>query len=88
MGAVNDKDISGMVALLPRNASYYACAAKIPRALNAEAFCNILVKNKLNATPFSSVEEAYLSAQQTAGTNDMILITGSFFVIAEVLEIL
>ena len=34
-GVVSDKDITGMLKLLPKNATYYFCNANLPRAMNA-----------------------------------------------------
>ena len=37
MGVVNDKDISKILAMLPKNAIYYFCKPDIPRGLDAES---------------------------------------------------
>ena len=35
-GVVNDKDLSSIVDLLPKKATYYFCKPNIPRGLDAE----------------------------------------------------
>jgi len=36
LGVVNDKDLTKILKLLPKDATYYFCKATIPRALNEE----------------------------------------------------
>jgi dihydrofolate synthase/folylpolyglutamate synthase len=40
LGMVNDKDITTILSMLPKDARYYFCQASIPRALNAEELAN------------------------------------------------
>ncbi len=83
LGMVNDKDITTILALLPKNASYYYCKANIPRALNAE---NLALQAKnlgLSGKIFTSVVEALKAAKSAAKSDDMVLIGGSTFTVAE-----
>ncbi len=36
IGVVNDKDLGKILAMLPKNASYYFCTFDLPRAMSAE----------------------------------------------------
>jgi dihydrofolate synthase/folylpolyglutamate synthase len=85
LGMVNDKDISGILSLLPNNATYYFCRADIPRAMDAEELKVKAAAHYLSGKAFPSVKEALKTAQSNAEENDLIFIGGSTFVVAEVL---
>ncbi|WP_423128795.1 bifunctional folylpolyglutamate synthase/dihydrofolate synthase [Gaoshiqia sp. Z1-71] len=83
LGMVNDKDIDGVLKLLPREAAYYFTQADIPRALDAD-----LLKAKAEATGLSGrvilpVKEAVNEAIRNAGQNDVVFVGGSTFVVAD-----
>lgn len=84
LGVVNDKDITNILQLLPKNATYYFCQANIPRALEVSVLAEKATAVGLLGTTFPSVEAAYQAAQKNATAQDMIFIGGSTFVVAEV----
>lgn len=84
LGVVNDKDIANILQLLPKNATYYFCQAKIPRALEVDILAEKATAVGLSGTAFPTVEAAYQAAQKNATAQDMIFIGGSTFVVAEV----
>lgn len=84
LGVVNDKDIANILQLLPKNATYYYCQAKIPRALEVSILTEKAAAVGLSGTAFPTVEAAYQAAQKNATAQDMIFIGGSTFVVAEV----
>ena len=84
LGTVNDKDVDGMLALLPQRATYYFCKADIPRGLAATELQQRAAVRGLHGTPFHSVQAALAAAQQAAAKDDLVLVTGSAFVVAEV----
>jgi len=84
-GTVGDKDISANLASLPKKATYYFCKADIPRALDAEELKKQAAKYKLKGEAYPSVNKALKAAQKQAGKNDLILVAGSVFVVAEVI---
>lgn len=84
-GSVNDKDIGRALAELPREALYYFCKADIPRGLDAQALLGRAAQHELNGEAYASVSEALKAARVAASEDDLILVTGSFFVVAEVL---
>ena len=87
LGVVNDKDISTLLDLLPKNAVYYFTNASIPRALKADELALQAASHHLKGENYSSVKEALLNAKQNAAPDDMIFIGGSTFTVAEILEI-
>lgn len=84
-GMVNDKDITSVLAILPKNASYYFTQANIPRALPATELANQAKTFNLNGTVFNTVIDAFNAAKKNAAEGDLIFVGGSTFVVAEVL---
>ena len=84
MGVVNDKDISKILDMLPKNATYYFCRPDIPRGLDAESLRLKAQSYGLNGAAYTSVLTALKSAQEKAGKNDLVFVGGSTFVVAEV----
>lgn len=85
IGMVSDKDVFEILVLLPKNATYYFCRPDIPRGMDAEELQKIAFKAGLVGNSYSSVRQAYYSAQNNAAANDMIFIGGSTFVVSEVI---
>jgi dihydrofolate synthase/folylpolyglutamate synthase len=84
-GMVNDKEPSKVFKLLPKNANYYFCSPNIPRGLDSELCKEKAAEYELYGESFDSVAHAYEAAISNARSNDLILIGGSTFVVAEVL---
>ena len=85
IGMVNDKDISGVLALLPKEAVYYFTKASIPRALSEHQLMQMATFFGLNGAAYEDVESALLDAKMYADKDDLIFVGGSTFVVAEVL---
>ena len=83
IGMVNDKDIMGVLALLPRDAIYYFTKASIPRALDETKLMKTAAHFKLKGFTYPSVKEAIAAAKQNSLPDDLIFIGGSTFVVAE-----
>lgn len=82
-GTVSDKDVSGILKILPKEAHYYFCQADIPRAMLAEDLQKEAAKHGLTGTVIKDVNEALKIARQHAAPEDLIFIGGSTFVVAE-----
>ena len=87
-GMVNDKDINGVISLLPKNAKYYFTQPSGQRAMNVEDFEAIAATYNLKGEIFKTVHEAYNKALESASPNDTIYVGGSTFVVADLLEYL
>lgn len=86
LGMVNDKDISGVIALLPQDATYYFTQASVARALTADEVAHIAHLNGLKGNSYTSVKEAYQAALNDASEDDFIFVGGSTFVVADLLK--
>lgn len=84
-GFVNDKDVEKALSLFPENAKYYFSKANIPRGMDAALLKEMAAKRGLKGRKYSSVRNALNAAKRSTTENDMILILGSIFVVAEVL---
>ncbi|HNP17667.1 MAG TPA: folylpolyglutamate synthase/dihydrofolate synthase family protein [Fulvivirga sp.] len=84
LGMVNDKDISSVLALMPKQANYYFCQAKIPRAMDANLLAQKAAEYNLHGEVVSDVNEAINKAKMVADKDDFIFIGGSNFVVAEI----
>lgn len=85
LGMVNDKDITSVLALLPKDAIYYFTKASIPRALNERQLQELGRKERLTGYSYPTVEEAIQAARDWASPNDFIFIGGSNFIVADAL---
>jgi len=84
IGMAKDKEVDKVLALLPTNAIYYFTKAQIPRALPENELQEKAAIFSLNGNAFATVMEALRSAMDCANQNDLILVCGSVFVVAEV----
>lgn len=74
MGMVNDKDISGVLAMLPRKASYYFTQASVQRALPAGRVKELANKFGLEGEAYPDVSSALAAAKAAATDKDLIFI--------------
>lgn len=88
LGMVNDKDISGVLHLLPEKASYYFTNAQVKRAMPSSDLQLLASTFGLKGSNFNIAKHALQAAQQQAAPNDLILITGSNFLVGELLDLI
>lgn len=85
IGMVNDKDIRGVLALLPQEAIYYFTKASIQRALPENELYNLASAAGLQGTCFPDVPTAVRAAQEKSLPEDFIFVGGSSFIVADLL---
>ena len=85
MGAMKDKDLSHILPLLPKQATYYFGAPNMPRAMKAADLAEMAHSFGLKGMDYPSIDAAYEAARNNYQENDLIFIGGSTFVVAEVL---
>ena len=86
IGMVNDKDISGVLAMLPKDAIYYFTQASVQRALPAEKVKELASSYGLSGDAYPDVKTAVEAAQKQANTDDFIFVGGSSFIVADLLS--
>jgi dihydrofolate synthase/folylpolyglutamate synthase len=87
IGMVQDKDISNILALLPKDAKYIFSNAQIPRALPADQLAEQAFSFGLKGQIIPNINEALNFARKNAGLDDLIFVGGSTFVVAEIDEL-
>lgn len=85
VGMVNDKDVSGVLALLPHEATYYFTQASVKRAMPVPELQAKARLAGLEGSCHASVAEAVEAAKRQAGAEDLIFVGGSTFVVADLL---
>ncbi len=84
-GMVSDKDVDGVLELMPRDAVYYFTQSSVKRAMPHTQIKELAKRHGLYGNSFTSVGVAYERALQESNENDLIFIGGSSFVVADFL---
>ena len=84
-GAASDKNLTEIFELFPAKAKYYFTEINSPRSQKNEVFREYGEAKGMNFKTYFKSNEALADAKASAGKNDLILICGSFYLLAEVL---
>ena len=84
-GMVNDKDIGSVLAMMPKDATYYFTQASVRRAMPSEELAGLASGYNLKGTCYPTVTDALNAARKDASTGDFIFVGGSCFVVADLL---
>jgi dihydrofolate synthase/folylpolyglutamate synthase len=84
LGMVKDKEAAPVLQQLPANATYYFTQAQIPRALQAADLQQQAFEFALKGESYPEVNIALGHALNQAGADDLIIVCGSIFLVAEV----
>ncbi|MBQ0022418.1 MAG: bifunctional folylpolyglutamate synthase/dihydrofolate synthase [Prevotellaceae bacterium] len=87
-GMVNDKDISGVLKMMPSDATYYFTQASVKRALPFDEIEEKAGQYSLRGKAYPTVGEAYEAALAESEGDDFIYVGGSSFVVADLLTYL
>ena len=87
IGFVKDKEVAAALALLPKEANYYFVAAQIPRALPSNELMQVAIELGMQGCDCNAVAAGVEQAMQARDSEDVLLITGSFFVVAEAMSL-
>ena len=85
IGFVNDKDLSAVLPLFPKDAGYYFTKASVPRALDENILMIKAAEYGLKGNCYPDVKTAMNAAARIASETDMIFIGGSTFIVADAL---
>ncbi|ADV43873.1 folylpolyglutamate synthase/dihydrofolate synthase family protein [Bacteroides helcogenes] len=85
IGMVNDKDIRGVLALLPQEATYYFTKASVKRALPESELKELASTAGLQGSCYPDVPSAVRAAQKKSLPEDFIFVGGSNFIVADLL---
>ena len=85
LGFVKEKDVKAIFEILPKKAFYYLCSPIIERGLDLNELSDIAKSSNINFKMYPSVKKALASAKFNSRHNDLIIISGSTFVVAEIM---
>ena len=90
IGMLSDKDVQNTIASLQGIAhSWYVASLQNSRGSEAKMLYNELqISGQNRVAMFDSVQEAFHQAEQDMQPNDVLLVTGSFYTVANVLELI
>ena len=84
-GASTDKDIQSVLSLFPSNTCFTWTQAKVVRAMDAEKLKNEAFKLGYSGKAYQSAKEGYNTVKTMLSSEDIMLVCGSVFLVAEVL---
>ena len=84
LGVVADKDLSLVLPLFIKEATYYFVKPDVPRGLDAKALADKALEYDLKGLVYESVKAGLLAARSVASNEDLIFVGGSTFTVAEV----
>ncbi|MFI3299397.1 MAG: folylpolyglutamate synthase/dihydrofolate synthase family protein [Rikenellaceae bacterium] len=87
LGVVSDKDVQGMLALLPSDAHYIATRSSVERAMPAEVLYDHIKEFGYSVELSRNVELALKRAKELATIHDVIFVGGSTFTVADLLAL-
>lgn len=85
-GMVDDKDVSTVMKILPKEAIYYWTQATTKRAIKVEKIAELGRQNGLNGEMYSSVNKAFKAALAESDSKDFIFVGGSSYIVADFLS--
>ncbi len=86
-GMVDDKDISSVMTLLPKDAVYYWAQATSQRAIPSSKVKDLGNQHQLHGNDYGSVAHAFSQALADASDDDFIFVGGSSYIVADFLSI-
>jgi dihydrofolate synthase/folylpolyglutamate synthase len=86
IGLVNDKDVHEILKFMPPKAMYYFTRLSVPRTMDENALAAIARNQGCQGRTFTNAGQAYEEALKNAGINDLIVVTGSNFLVGDFLS--
>jgi dihydrofolate synthase/folylpolyglutamate synthase len=87
LGLVADKDRESVLVSLPQHAIYYFCQAQTPRSLPAQTLVAEAARAGLAGSGYDDVNTALAEALHQSRPEDLIIVTGSNYIIAELSDL-
>lgn len=85
-GCVNDKDYESILRLLPNQADFYFTQPSVERGLPVATLAESALRCGLSGKSFPNVGKALTAATDDSSSKDLILVTGSIFLVADCLK--
>ena len=88
MGFTKEREINSLLSLFPKDANFYLSSPKVERAMPISIVKASLKSSILKINYFKSISKAYQVALSNSDEDDLVLVTGSTFVVADLLKYL
>ncbi len=88
LGFVNDKDVDAILKYLPARAVYYFVRLSVPRTMSETELSLRAAGAGIIGKAYIGINDAYDDALRIATKEDLVVITGSNFLVADLLAIL
>lgn len=85
-GCVNDKDYGSILDMLPKDACYYFTRPSVERGLDETTLASTAELHGRHGDSYSDVMSALAAARQASSVTDLIIVTGSIFLVADLLR--
>jgi len=85
LGFVKEKDLSGIMGLLPKEATYYLVKPEIFRAIDLDSLGELFDQYGLSYEKVGAVHKGYELALSQAAADDLVYVGGSSFVVGDLL---
>jgi dihydrofolate synthase/folylpolyglutamate synthase len=86
LGFVNDKDIHEILKYMPQQANFYFTRLSVPRTMNETDLAGLAQRYGLKGPSFAHVRDAFEAVKAKAEAHDLVLITGSNFLVGDFLS--
>ena len=86
LGFVKGRNVKDLLALFPIKSNFYLSSPNIERAIPLIDLKNKLKGSELNIKIDQSIVDAYKNALSNSNSSDLVIVTGSNFVVAEILK--
>lgn len=84
-GTVADKDVSKILPIFPKNVHLYFTEPSVPRKLSVDVLVQRAAELDIHGSAYKDAITALDAAKSRANSQDLIIVTGSFFVVCDVL---
>ena len=88
MGFTKEREINSLLPLFPKEANFYLSSPNVERAMPISIIKASLKSSILKINYFKSISKAYEVALSNSDEDDLVLVTGSTFVVADLLKYL
>ena len=85
LGFVNDKDIGEILKHMPTHAAYYFVRLSVPRTMDESELATMAQRFGCKGKTFTNIKDAFEDALNQAAINDLVVVTGSNFLVADFL---
>ena len=86
LGFMADKDVKGILNLLPKKASFYFTQAQTSRAMSVDDLSRLAATCGLKGKCYNNVVDALAAAREAAAPRDLVYVGGSMYVLSELLK--